>query len=36
MSDSSILLIDGILSSANTPGQSRPGSDGNEDVLRIP
>ena len=29
-------LIDRILSGATTPGQSRPGSEGNAGVLRIP
>ena len=33
---SSILPIDRALSGANTPGQSGPGSNGNEGVLRIP
>ena len=33
---SSIWGIDGTQSGANTPGKSRPGSDGNEGVLRIP
>ena len=33
---SSIWPIDRILSGATTPGQSGPGSDGNEGVLRIP
>ena len=33
---SSICLIDTTLSDATTPGQSRPGSDGNERVLCIP
>ena len=33
---SSILPIDRALSGATTPGQSGPGSDGNEGVLRIP
>ena len=33
---SSIKLIDWALSSASTPGQSGPGSNGNEGVLRIP
>ena len=28
--------MDRALSGATTPGQSRPGSDGNEGVLRIP
>ena len=36
MSNSSILLIDRTLSVATTLGQSGPGSDGNEVVLRIP
>ena len=36
MSNSSILPIDGALSGATTPGQSGPGSDGNESVLSIP
>ena len=33
---SSILPIDSTLSGATTPGQSRPGSDGNERVFHIP
>ena len=33
---SSIWPIDKTLLSATTPGQSRPGSDGNEEVLCIP
>ena len=33
---SSIWLIDRTLSGATTPGQSGPGSDGNEGVLHIP
>ena len=33
---SSIWPIDGNLSSGTTPDRSRPGSDGNEGVLRIP
>ena len=33
---SSILPIDKTLSGATTPGQSEPGSDGSEGVLRIP
>ncbi len=33
---SSIRPIDRTLSGAMTPGQSRPGSDGNKEVLRIP
>ena len=33
---SSIWPIDRTLSGATTPGQSRPGSDGNEGVLYIP
>ena len=33
---SSIWPIDRTLSGATTPGQSGPGSDGNEGVLRIP
>ena len=33
---SSIWPIDRTLSSATIPGQSGPGSDGNEGVLRIP
>ena len=36
MSNSSIWPIDGTLSSATTPGQSRPGSDSNERVFHIP
>ena len=32
----SIWPIDSILSGATTLGQSEPGSDGNEEVLRIP
>ena len=36
MQFSSIWSIDRILSGATTPGQSGPGSDGNEAVLRIP
>ena len=36
MSNSSIWPIDRTLSSATTPGQSRPGSNGNERVLHIP
>ena len=36
MSNSSISLVDRTLSDATTPGQSGPGSDGNEVVLRIP
>ena len=36
MSNSSIEPIDWILSGAISPGQSRPGSDGNDGVLRIP
>ena len=36
MSNSSIWPIDGTLSSAPTSGQSGPGSNGNEEVLRIP
>ena len=32
---SSIWLIDWTLSGATTPGQSGPGSDGNEGVLQI-
>ena len=35
MSNSSIWLIDGTLSGASTPGQSGPGSEGNEGVHRI-
>ena len=35
MSDSSIWPIDRILSAATSPGQSEPGSNGNEEVLRI-
>ena len=33
---SSVWLMDRILSCAATPGQSEPGSDGNEGVLYIP
>ena len=33
---SSIWPIDNTLSGATTPGQSRPGSDANNGVLRIP
>ena len=33
---SSIWPIDRTLSGVTTPGQSGPGSDGNEEVLRIP
>ena len=36
MSKSSILSIDRTLSSPTTPGQSEPGSNGNEGVLCIP
>ncbi len=36
MSNSSIWPIDRTLSGATTPGQSRPGSNGNEEVLFIP
>ena len=36
MSNSSIWPIDRTLSGATTPGQSWPGSNGNEGVLRIP
>ena len=36
MSNSSIWPMDRTLSGATTPGQSGPGSDGNERVLRIP
>ena len=36
MSNNSIWPIDRILSGAPTPGQSGPGSDGNEGVLCIP
>ena len=36
MSNSSIWLIDRILSGATSPGQSRPGSNGNEGILHIP
>ena len=36
MSNSSLRLIDRTLSDANTLGQSGPGSNGNERVLRIP
>ena len=35
MSNSSVWPIDRTLSGATTPGQSRPGSDGNEAVLQI-
>ena len=35
MSNCSIWPIDGTLSSATTPSQSEPGSDGNEGVLHI-
>ena len=35
MSNSSIWPIDSALSGATTPGQSGPGSQGNEGVLRI-
>ena len=35
MSHSSFLLTDRILSSAPIPGQSGPGSDGNEGVIHI-
>ena len=34
--NSSIWAIDEILTSATTPGQSWPGSNGNEKVLHIP
>ena len=36
MSDSSIWPIDRTLSGAISPGQSEPGSDGNEEVLHFP
>ena len=36
MSNSSIWPTDRTLSSVTTPGQSEPGSDGNEEVLHIP
>ena len=36
MSNSSIWPIDKTLSGTTTPGQSGPGSDGNEEVLNIP
>ena len=36
MQFSSIWPIDSALSSATTPGQSGPGSNGNERVLHIP
>ena len=36
MSNRSIWPIDGTLTSATSPRQSRPGSNGNERVLRIP
>ena len=36
MSNSSIWPIDRTLSGPTTPGQSKPGSDGNEGVLSIP
>ena len=36
MLSSSIWPIDKTLSGATTPGQSRPGSSGNEVVLHIP
>ena len=36
MLNSPFWLIDRALSGATTPGQSGPGSDGNEGVLRIP
>ena len=36
MSNSSIWPSDSTFSGANTPGQSGPGSDGNEGVLCIP
>ena len=35
MSNSSIWAIDRILSGATTPGQSGPGSNGNNGVLHI-
>ena len=33
---SNVWSIDGILSDATTPGQSEPGSNGNERILHIP
>ena len=36
MSNCSIWPIDKTLSGATTPGQSEPGSNGNEGVLHIP
>ena len=36
MSNGSTWPIDRTLSGATTPGQSGPGSNGNEEVLRIP
>ena len=36
MSNSSICPLDRTLSGATTPGQSGPGSNGNEGLLRIP
>ena len=36
MQFSSIWLVDRALSGTTTPGQSRPGSNDNEGVLRIP
>ena len=36
MSNSSIKTLDRTLSGASTPGQSGPGSDGNEGVFHIP
>ena len=36
MSNSSIWPIDKTLSGATTPGQSGPGSNGSDGVLRIP
>ena len=36
MSNSSSWPIDSIQSDVTTPDQSRPGSDGNEEVLHIP
>ena len=35
MSNSSVWPIDRTLSGATTPGQSGPGSNGNEEILRI-
>ena len=36
MSDSSIWFIDRALSGVTTPGENKPGNDGNEEVFRIP